>query len=237
MIQSVVEWFLELVGRAVEVWMSGGWAMLGIAAIALVMFSMGVNVFLRLRRTGFGSVSGESWRRWIDHPKERNGPIGRLLDFVTGGRTLEDTAVFFDELRATETAPFERDLRVMKVCVAAAPLVGLLGTVMGMLGTFGALAMGSGGDKTMGLVASGISEALITTETGLVIALPGLFFQYRLKRRFQRYQAFLAKLESACTQTHYRRIGHEERGRIQRAARERIAEVLYRGLHPEGAAS
>ena len=77
----------------------------------------------------------------------------------------------------------------MKVTVSTAPLLGLLGTVTGMLATFDALAAGSGGDKTMDLVAGGISEALITTETGLVIALPGLFFQFILARKRERYDA------------------------------------------------
>jgi len=88
----------------------------------------------------------------------------------------------------------------MRVCVAAAPLLGLLGTVTGMLATFAALSSGSGGDQTMAAVASGISEALITTETGLLIALPGLFVQYHLTRQRDRYEAFLAKVESACAQ-------------------------------------
>jgi hypothetical protein len=74
----------------------------------------------------------------------------------------------FEELQLTETAPFERDLRVMKVCVSASPLVGLLGTVTGMLSTFAALSSGSGGDETLEMVAGGISEALVTTMTGLV---------------------------------------------------------------------
>ena len=69
-----------------------------------------------------------------------------------------------------------------------------------MLATFKGLAEGSGGEKTMDLVAGGISEALITTETGLLIALPGLFFQYHLSRQSERYDAFLARLETACTQ-------------------------------------
>jgi len=76
-----------------------------------------------------------------------------------------------------------------------------------MLSTFDALSSGSGGDQTMGLVAAGISEALITTETGLVIALPGLFFQYQMARKFERYKAFLAHLETLCTQSVYRRLG------------------------------
>ncbi|MGA1518120.1 MAG: MotA/TolQ/ExbB proton channel family protein, partial [Phycisphaerales bacterium] len=56
------------------------------------------------------------------------------------------------------------------------------------------------GDQTMAEVASGISEALITTETGLVIALPGLFLQYRLTRSYEKYRAFLAHLETVCSQ-------------------------------------
>jgi biopolymer transport protein ExbB len=94
----------------------------------------------------------------------------------------------------------------MKICVGAAPLLGLLGTVTGMLATFDALAGGAGGDKTMGLVAEGISEALVTTETGLLIALPGLFFQHQLARKHERYKAFLARLETVCNQRLYRKL-------------------------------
>lgn len=67
-------------------------------------------------------------------------------------------------------------------------------------------ASGSGGEKTMGLVAEGISEALITTETGLIIALPGLFFQYQLSRQLDRYKALLAQLETICTQNLYKEL-------------------------------
>ena len=192
--------------QALEIWKAGEWGMVALAVIALAMFGMGMHIYLRQRESGFQSVPEPTWRRWIDHPSERRGPIGEMLDFVSGGSSIQDTAVYFKELRAAETAPIERDLRVMKICVSAAPLVGLLGTVTGMLATFGALSSGSGGEKTMGLVAKGISEALITTETGLVIALPGLFFQYQLVRRHERFKAFLAHLETVCNQTLYRRL-------------------------------
>lgn len=201
----VIRWFDELWREALEIWLSGGWAMIAIAVISFVMFAVGTSVQLKLRRKAFLRVRETTWRRWIDHPDERRGPIGGLLDTVADRDSIEDTTTSFEELRAREIQPFERDLRVMKVCVSAAPLVGLLGTVTGMLATFGALATGSGGDKTMGLVAEGISEALITTETGLLIALPGLFMQYQLARKHERYKAFLAHLESVCTQTLFRR--------------------------------
>jgi len=203
---AIIDKLTSLPSEALAIWISGGWAMIAIAAVSLVMFALGMHIYLKLHRTGFRSVPERTWRRWIDHPAERRGPIGELLDFVLGSRSLKDAAVSFEELRATAIAPFERDLRVMKICVGAAPLLGLLGTVGGMLATFGALSTGSGGEKTMGLVAKGISEALITTETGLVIALPGLFFQYQLTRTHQRYKAFLAHLETVCTQHIYRKL-------------------------------
>jgi biopolymer transport protein ExbB len=192
--------------EAVSIWLSGGWAMVAIWITSVVMFALGLHVFLKLHGKGFQSVPETMWRRWIDHPAERRGKIGEMLSFVGGGRSLKEISVSFEELRSTEVVPFERDLRVMKICVSAAPLLGLLGTVTGMLTTFNALATGSGGDKTMGMVAGGISEALITTETGLVIALAGLFFQYFLSRKHQRYRAFLTHLETACTQKVYRQL-------------------------------
>lgn len=206
----MTEQVMTLWDQALTIWLSGGWAMIAIAAIAFVMFGLGTHVHLRLSGKGFAKVREKTWRRWIDNPEERRGPIGELLGFVTGGNSLKDTATFFEELRATEIAPFERDLRVMKRCVSAAPLLGLLGTVTGMLATFGALASGSGGDKTMALVAAGISEALVTTETGLVIALPGLFFQYQLARKLERYKAFLAHLETVCNQNLYKELSRKK---------------------------
>lgn len=201
--------FSVLWEQALAIWISGGWAMIAIAVSALGMFSMGMHVYLKLAGKGFGAVREKTWRNWIDNPDERKGSIGQLLDFVTGGSSIKDTATFFEELNTTEIAPFDRDLRVMKICVSTAPLLGLLGTVTGMLTTFAALASGSGGDKTMSLVAKGISEALVTTETGLVIALPGLFFHYILLRKLQRYKAFLAHLEAVCTQKLYKKINRQ----------------------------
>ncbi len=230
--QVVITKLQALWSEALDIWFAGGWAMIAIAVIALAMFAMGLHIWFQLRATGFRSVREETWRRWVDHPLEREGRVGKMLDLVTSGRTLEESSNYFEQLRVTETLPFERDLKVMKICVSAAPLVGLLGTVTAMLATFGALSSGSGGDKTMSMIAEGISEALITTETGLVIALPGLFFQYQLDRGFEAYKSFLARLETACHQSFHRRTGRERRQLAkrdaQRTARTRVANELHR---------
>lgn len=201
-----MEAITTLFQQAAEIWRSGGWGMIALTANALVLFALGTHLYLKLNEKGFQSVPEPVWRRWIDHPDERHGPIGAILNFVTGTSSLKENSVLFDELRTTEIVPFERDLRVMKICVSTAPLLGLLGTVTGMLATFGALASGSGGEKTMSMIAGGISEALITTETGLVIALPGLFFQYQITRQHERYKSFLAHLETVCTQKLYKKL-------------------------------
>ncbi len=203
---TVSEVLTSLWDQAFSIWLSGGWSMVALALNSLVLFGLGTHMHLKMNAKGFHLVSEKTWRRWINHSDQRKGPIGDLLDFVTGSRSFKHTAVLFQELRTIEIVPFERDLRVMKYCVNAAPLLGLLGTVTGMLATFAALASGSGGEKTMSLIAEGISEALITTETGLVIALPGLFFQYQLARQHDRYKNFLVHLETVFTQKLYKKL-------------------------------
>jgi len=214
-INTMIEQARILWCSAVGIWDAGGWCMPVLATLAMAMFALGMHLHFKLGEKGFLSIRERTWRSWIDHPSQRRGPVGEMLDLVTGGRSTKDTATFFKELRITEIAAFSRDLKIMKICVGAAPLVGLLGTVTGMLSTFAALSHGSGGDKTMGMVAEGISEALITTETGLVIALPGLFFQYLLASKHDRYKAFLAHVESACMQVTHKRVRREQQDRDQ----------------------
>lgn len=203
--------------QAREIWIAGGGGMVAIAVDALVLFALATHVHLRLREKGLHAVPERTWRKWIEHPGERRGPIGKLLDFVAGAPTLADATRAFAGLRTTELAPFDRDLRVMRICVTLAPLLGLFGTVTGMLATFGALASGSGGEKTMSMIARGISEALITTETGLVIALPGLFVTWQLTRRAESYRTFLTHVETVFTQ--------QQHARAKRAAAAAAGEV------------
>lgn len=196
--------------QAVSIWVSGGSSMIALAIDGFFMFALGIHIYLKLKEKGYQSVPEKVWRHWINHPEERRGVIGGLLNRVDGAHSLEQIGAFFQELHKVEISPFDRDLKVMKICVVAAPLLGLFGTVTGMLATFGALASGSGGEKTMALIAGGIFEALITTETGLVLALPGIFFQYQLARENDRYKAFLAHLETACTQKLYKKLRKAE---------------------------
>ena len=102
-----------------------------------------------------------------------------------------------------EEAAFERRLRYLKVLTSVAPLLGLLGTVAGMLKTFRGLAS-SGLSYTENLVAVGISEALVTTQLGLsigVVGLTGIMLYRHFHERYllREYQSEALRLRSLST--------------------------------------
>ena len=96
--------------------------------------------------------------------------------------------IFLDvESDAEDEAAFTRRLRYLKVLTSVAPLMGLLGTVAGMLKTFRGLAS-QGISHTENLVAVGISEALVTTQMGLSIGVVGLSGIMLYRHFHERYQ-------------------------------------------------
>ena len=107
-----------------------------------------------------------------------------------------------------QLARLGRDLVVLAALTGAAPLLGLLGTVLGMTRTFGAVSLAQG--KTAGSVAAGISQALITTQFGLVVAIPGVFGLVRLRRLLQHIRA-----RFVCVRLNVLRAAEGNRGRRQ----------------------
>jgi biopolymer transport protein ExbB len=192
--------------EATGIWFSGGWAMIVLAVNACLLGWIGLNVKLRLMRADYHRISESRWRSWICDAADREGDVGELIGFALGAHSLSAMEAVFEEFRHIQISSLERELKIMRVCVATSPLLGLLGTVTGMLTTFGALAFGSGGEQTMNMIAGGISEALITTETGLVIALPGLLFVHHLAQEKERFEGFVASVESACAQELHKRL-------------------------------
>jgi len=106
-----------------------------------------------------------------DQPSEKN-PLGRVL-LVYEENKESDTETLelkLDEAILRETARAERFSWLIKVVAAVAPLMGLLGTVTGMIKTFQMITLFGAGDPKY--MASGISEALVTTMLGLCVAIP-----------------------------------------------------------------
>ncbi|MEA3240275.1 MAG: MotA/TolQ/ExbB proton channel family protein [Pseudomonadota bacterium] len=94
-----------------------------------------------------------------------------------------------------ETSRLSRNINIIYVLASIAPLLGLLGTVGGMISTFDAIAMyGTGNARAM---AQGISTALITTQSGLFVSIPGLFMASFLHRRIGRIAQQLDEFRAA----------------------------------------
>lgn len=200
-----------LLSQAVPIWKSGGWGMVALAVDGLVLFALGAHILLRLLEKGALANPHVAWAKWKRDPALATGPLSRLIAGAMVQPDPDAITRYFEQLYRDEFAPFDRDLRVMKVAVAAAPLLGLLGTVTGMLTTFKGLAEGGGGEKTMSVIAGGISEALITTETGLVLGLSGLIFQFVLTRQHDKFAKMIAALEANCQEEWLLRHGAQAR--------------------------
>ncbi|MBB4210979.1 outer membrane transport energization protein ExbB [Rhodothalassium salexigens DSM 2132] len=103
-----------------------------------------------------------------------NNPLGRILSVYQENRSVdvETLELKLDEAILRETPAIERFSTFVKIISAVAPLLGLLGTVTGMIATFQAITLFGTGDPK--LMAGGISQALVTTQLGLVVAIPTL---------------------------------------------------------------
>lgn len=182
--------------RIFEIWLSGGWVMVPLFALAVLLYAQAFHLALYVGRVNFGNDTEMRWWEWVRSPEKAKGPTARIVAYTqAGAHSEEEIRTRFDEVRMALLSLIDRRVHFVKTLVAAAPLLGLLGTVLGMLQTFFGIST-SGGGETAGVVASGISEALVTTQTGLTIALPGLFIVMIIQRKRRTLETQLARLES-----------------------------------------
>jgi len=179
-----------------EIWLSGGWVMVPLFLLSFLLYTQAFRLVLSIMDTKLPSNEEFAWREWVLEPEKAKGKIKEIICYTQENtQSIEYVRMRFDEIRITQLATIQQQLKFVKCLVAAAPLLGLLGTVLGMLQTFLGIST-SGGVETAAVVASGISEALVTTETGLTIALPALFMVMFIQRQTHQEEAKLARLES-----------------------------------------
>ncbi len=143
----------------------------------------------------YGSLIVTERRIITQKPKPEprpDNPIGRLRQALTERKSSqagsdETLAVYLDELVQHELGRLYRGLPTLSTFATIAPLLGLLGTVLGMIETFDAIALFGTGDPK--LMSSGISLALVTTEQGLTVAIPLLVAHSFLRGRAERIAA------------------------------------------------
>ena len=128
---------------------------------------LGIYKWVTLTMTA-GAVRGQVRRK---KPSKSN-PLGRVMMAYenTQSNDVETVALKLDDAILKEVPKLESGLNIIKVLAATAPLLGLLGTVIGMINTFQAITLFGTGDPQ--IMAGGISEALVTTVLGLIAAIP-----------------------------------------------------------------
>jgi len=141
-----------------------GYVILGILAIGLLL---GLYKLATL-----WAVNGAVRSQMRKKTPSKSNPLGRIMMAYDSNRNadVETVALKLDDAVLKEVPKLEGGLNLIKVLAAVAPLLGLLGTVIGMIRTFQAITLYGTGDPQ--LMASGISEALVTTVLGLVAAIP-----------------------------------------------------------------
>jgi biopolymer transport protein ExbB len=183
-------------------WQSGGTLLIPIALVSLGIWAYFVRTHNHLARWVRQSHQIEPIITELD---KQAGPADVLqkLGGIPGGITRIICTVMNDVLRGAVLAEafdqredesmrtLRRDMIILGALTVVAPLLGLLGTVMGMIETFDAVS--TVGGETGSRVASGISRALITTQFGLIVALPGVFGVARLRRLLSHVEVRLSE--------------------------------------------
>lgn len=184
----------EMFQQMVHTWSTGGWVMAALALLALVTYATAARLLIDLYQRGLTRMTDADLGRWVASPGKAPGRIRELIRYTQEEvRSLRDLEGRFREVEATKVPEVDRRLAFLRIMVVSAPLFGLLGTVLGMLLTFKAI--GIGGSSTSEVIARGISEALVATQTGMMVAIPGLAMAFMVKRWRNEYVAFLARLE------------------------------------------
>jgi biopolymer transport protein ExbB len=149
--------------------------------ILIILFSgLGLGFF----RFAFLFNSQKSLMEELESGSYKDGsPLKDINDVMSQKDKLnQDQLETKIEAILSSTGPmYEKSISTIKLLAAVAPLLGLLGTVIGMIGTFQAITLFGTGDPK--LMAGGISQALVTTMLGLIAAVPLLFMHNQLDTR------------------------------------------------------
>lgn len=159
----------------------GGW----IGYIILILGAIGLLIALIRFVTLMRLEHGVSKQQKAKEPDMKN-PLGRILSVYSDkiAQDVETLSLKLDEAILRETPSIERGLVTLAILAAVAPMLGLLGTVSGMIETFQAITLFGTGDPK--LMSGGISQALVTTELGLAVAIPILLIHSALSSKSNR---------------------------------------------------
>ncbi len=169
-----------------ELVQSGGWLMIPIILCSIIAAAICVERAWTLRTEQIAprNLLAQAWNQIksneMDGKKLRElrsgSPLGEILaaGIANHRRGREHMKEAIEEAAARVVHELERYLNTLGTIAAITPLLGLLGTVIGMIKVFSSIRLEGTGNAQV--LAGGISEALITTAAGLTVAIPALFF-------------------------------------------------------------
>lgn len=169
-----------------ELMRAGGWLMLPIMLCSFAATVIVIERFWALRRAAVmpANLVGQIWqlnrRKLLTEERiaeiREGSALGRMLaaGLVNRFHSREVMKEVIQDTGRQVVADLERYLNTLGTIAAVAPLLGLLGTVVGMIQVFGVIVQAGVGNP--GVLAGGISKALITTAAGLSVAIPALMF-------------------------------------------------------------
>ncbi len=142
---------------------------IGMIILGIGLFGLGLFV---VRYTILTATDRRMQQQMGSEQVSDNNPLGRILGLYDQNRRAdaETLEIKLDEAVMREAPHLERGLTTLKILAAVAPMLGLLGTVVGMIETFQSITLFGTGDPQ--LMAGGISQALVTTALGLTVAIP-----------------------------------------------------------------
>lgn len=170
----------------------GGWIgyiILGLGAIGLLVALLR---FISLTVVGRGVASQQKTTE-----VSLKNPLGRILSVYseTGSQDVETLSLKLDEAILREIPKIERGIVTLAIIAAITPMLGLLGTVSGMIETFQSITLFGTGDPK--LMSGGISQALVTTELGLAVAIPIMLIHSAISSKSNRIVQILDEESSA----------------------------------------
>ena len=184
---------VEFLNQANFVWEKGGTLMHALGLLAIYLYYLAFDLWLRLRAVIPSDLRAFPREKWGAF--KGGGRVDRIIRYCLADHSdREETQRRFERVRTGESSYLNRRLRFLFILASSAPLIGLLGTVAGMLRTFDGLSMQD--SYKMDLVAGGISQALVTTQAGLLIAIPAIAMIHLLNRRKKDWLQCINRLES-----------------------------------------
>jgi biopolymer transport protein ExbB len=180
-------------GHVLEILMAGSWAMLPILLCSAVALAIILERFWSLRRKAVVPPGlGEEVREWARTRKldpqhlealRANSPLGELLAaaLLVRNRPREIIKERVEDTGRHVVHRLERFLNTLGTIALISPLLGLLGTVFGLISMFFAVMVSGVGDPLK--MAGGIGEALVCTATGLCVAIPAYAFHRYFRGR------------------------------------------------------